>query len=281
MAREYTFSPMKSSCVASDSMSPGRMSIPARTASWSTKADGVPAVEERVEEPGVHPGVVTLGGLDIARILGRRVGRLHVEGRPDGRAGRRGAHGPDRLGVGEVDDVAGTQRQRGIAEARGVLAGGMAHEHEDLRLVEDRPGPDAVAERAHDGVRVLGEPADDRTVRPASRVLDPLREVPVEQGRVGGDAARQQLVDQAVVVVEPGALDHAIRGGDDPRPGDAEAVCAEAQPAQDRHVLAGSGGTGRRRRRRWTRRRSCPACARTGPRSIRPCRPRCHAPSTW
>ena len=77
-----------------------------------------------------------------------------------------------------------------------VLAGLVAHGHEDLRLVEHRPRPDAVAQRADDGVRVLGERADHRAVGPAARVLDPLREVPVEQGRVGRDAVREQLVDR-------------------------------------------------------------------------------------
>ena len=41
---------------------------------------------------------------------------------PTPRAGRRRAHGADRLGMGEVDHVAGTQREGRIAEAGGVLA---------------------------------------------------------------------------------------------------------------------------------------------------------------
>ena len=119
------------------------------------------------------------------------------------RAPRRARRG--RLGVGEVHDVAGAQREIGVAEARGVdagrrgpwitkICGSLSTVHVAIRSPSARTTASAY----------VGEPADHRAVGPAAGVLDPLREVPVVQGRVRRDAVREQLVDEAVVVVEAG-----------------------------------------------------------------------------
>ena len=68
-------------------------------------------------------------------------------------------------------------------------------------------------------------------------VLERLRQIPVVEGRVRLDAVREQLVDEAVVVVEPGLVHGATALGDDPRPRDREAVRVETELPHEAHVL--------------------------------------------
>ena len=57
---------------------------------------------------------------------------------------------------------------------------------------------DAVAERAHDDRRVIGKARRRVALRPAARVLERLRQVPVIQRHQRPDAGGQQSVDHAL-----------------------------------------------------------------------------------
>src|SRR5204863_3912968 len=82
-------------------------------------------------------------------------------------------------------------------------AGAVAEPRVHPRLVVRRPVLDAIAEPADDSLHVLAERVDRRANVPAPLVLERLREIPVEERRERLDAVREQLVDEAVVEVEP------------------------------------------------------------------------------
>ena len=110
---------------------------------------------------------------------------------------------------------------------------------------------------------VLGEAGDDLAVRPAAGILERLRQVPVEQRQPRLDPPLEQPVDEPIVEVEALRVRRAAAGGLDPRPRDAEPIGA-AGPSRGHQVevLRPVGGSGRRRRRRCRRPRSCPGvCA--------------------
>ena len=154
----------------------------------------------------------------------------------------------------------------GLTTAGCVPSGGVAEERRAPRLVQRRPVRDAVAQRlVHDG-RVLGEPQRGVALRPAARVLQRLREIPVVQRRPGLDALCQQRVDEPPVEVETALVDRAGTERLHPRPGDREPVGAQAQLGHDRRRPRGSGGSGRPRRHRCRRCRPCPGLRRTCPR---------------
>jgi hypothetical protein len=67
-------------------------------------------------------------------------------------------------------------------------------------LVERHPVLDAVAEVGEEGVGVVGVVLDNFLPQhPAVGVLQGLRQVPVEDGGVGGDAVGEHGVDEIVV----------------------------------------------------------------------------------
>jgi hypothetical protein len=84
--------------------------------------------------------------------------------------------------------------------------------------------------RSHEGPAVVD--------RPASRVLERLRQVPVVERDVGCDPPRAQLVHEAVVEVEPRRVHGARAVGDDARPGHGEPVGVEAELRHQGDVLA-------------------------------------------
>ena len=104
---------------------------------------------------------------------------------------------------------------------------------------------------------------------PAAGVLERLRQIPVVERDEGLDAGLEQPVDEPVVEVEAGGVDLPAPGREDARPGDREAVGAEAEPLHQLDVARASGGSGRRRRRRRCRRRWRRVGRRSGPRSTR------------
>ena len=84
---------------------------------------------------------------------------------------------------------------------------------------------DAVAELLGHVAGVLGERVHGVLRLPAAvAVLQRLRQVPVIQRRERLDPGRQQLVDETVVEVEALLVRRARALGEDPRPGDPEAV---------------------------------------------------------
>ena len=55
----------------------------------------------------------------------------------------------------------------------------------DPRLVQGGPHLHAVIERAHDGRRVIGEPAGDVGVQPSAAIVERRGEIPVVEGHHG------------------------------------------------------------------------------------------------
>ena len=105
------------------------------------------------------------------------------------------------------------------------------------RLVVRDPVVHTVAESTDDCVRVLDEGLCCCTRGPSARILESLRRVPVEERRERFDVVRQQLVDEAVVEVEPGLVDRSAARRNDPRPRDREAKRVEPEVAHQRHVV--------------------------------------------
>lgn len=114
--------------------------------------------------------------------------------------------------------------------ARSVGAERVAEQGVFGGLVEGDPLLDAVAETGGDDTGVLGEALGRVAVQPAPRLLQPQREVPVEEGGYGADARRDQGVHQPVVEVE-------AAGGVHAGPGDREAVRVHAEVGEEGHVL--------------------------------------------
>ena len=163
----------------------------------------------------------------------------------------------------------------GLARAAGcVLAPRVADPRVHPRLVVGDPVLDAVAEPADDGFGVLDERLRRAARRPAARILERLRRVPVEERRERLDVVREQLVDEAVVEVEPGLVDRPAPRRHDARPGDREAKRVEPELAHQRDVVGIAVVEVARDRRRSRRCGPCPASRRTGPRRSRRVRPR-------
>ena len=84
---------------------------------------------------------------------------------------------------------------------------------------------------------VLGEAGDDVAVRPAARVLERLRQVPVEEGEPRLDPPLEQPVDEPVVELQALEVRRTGAGGLDAWPGDAEPIRPEAQRGHEVEVL--------------------------------------------
>ena len=83
------------------------------------------------------------------------------------------------------------------------------------------------------------ERIDGGPVRPSARILEALRQVPVIQGRVRGDPAFEEQVDQLVVEPQPRSVHHARAVGEHPRPPDREPVGVDAEAMQEVDVFGG------------------------------------------
>ena len=113
----------------------------------------------------------------------------------------------------------------------------VADARERLRLVEDDPVLDAVAQRADDVAGVVGKARGRVALGPAAGILERLRQVPVVQRRERADSRVQRRVGQPLVVVEPFRVRRAAPVRLDPRPGDREPVAAQVELAQQRDVF--------------------------------------------
>ena len=142
-----------------------------------------------------------------------------------------------RATVGEEDVVRRGERVRLALAAGCVQAEPVAEPRDHPRLVLRDPVADAVAETAGDGLHVLGECTDRVAGRPAAAVLERLRKIPVVQRRVGLDPVGEQLVDEAVVEVEPGGVRPTAPVGQHPGPGDREAEGVETELSHQPDVL--------------------------------------------
>ena len=195
------------------------------------------AAEDGIEEPAVPVAVDLARSCLVLRRVGGGVDVSEVERDPHlsvRRIAAQHVHGPP---VREKEMVRGRDRVRSARTPGRVLAPGVAEPGHDPRLVVRDPVADAVTETPADGIGVLDEPLCRRALRPASRVLERLRRIPVEEGRVGLDPLGEQLVDEPVVEVEPGLVDWPASGGNDARPRDREAEGVESELAHERDVL--------------------------------------------
>ena len=164
---------------------------------------------------------------------GLRPDRRQVEHDADVRARQRLA----RPGVAQQQVVGGPVPRRTLTATRRVHAGRVAEVGRAPRLVVGRPRRHPVAEAlVHDG-GVLDEGLGRAAHRPATRVLERLRQVPVVERGDRLDAGRQQRVDEALVVVEPARLDPAAALRQDARPRQREAVGVDPEAADQRDVV--------------------------------------------
>ncbi len=128
-------------------------------------------------------------------------------------------------------------RGRGVAVPRCVVARGVPDERGAPRLVERGPIPHPVAERGVHDAGVLGEAGRRVAGRPAARVLQLLRQVPVVKGDPGLDPLLQQLVDESPVEVEARRVGRSRARGLNPGPRDREPVRAQPQAGHQRDIV--------------------------------------------
>jgi len=105
-------------------------------------------------------------------------------------------------------------------------------------LVERDPAVDPVAEPRGDGGGKVGEILRDLAALPAGvAVLQRLRQVPVVERGVRGDAVLAQAVHQPAVEVDALLVHGAAALRHDARPGDAESVVLHAEGGHQRDVV--------------------------------------------
>jgi hypothetical protein len=199
---------------------------------------GVAALQDGVVPEPVGDAVDTSGRVAV---LGTRTGRhdgVRVQGDGHlgiGHGGPQGIHGQS---VAEQQVVGGGHRCGRLRAPGRVHAGGVAQHRRAPRLVHRAPPADAVAEGLGHDRRVVAEAQRRLPGRPAPRVLQRLRQVPVVQRGHRLDVVGQQLVDEGPVEVEAGGADAVRPGRLHPGPGDREPVGVDAERAEQADVLA-------------------------------------------
>ncbi len=199
---------------------------------------GIAAAGERVEEPPVVTLLRGGGGLEVEHLRAGRLLRHDVEDDADTRVRCHGADGLDGPAVSHEQMVSCGQSVIEVVASRREDAVLVSQRRHDPRFVERDEVADAVTEAPGHDRGVLGERIHGRPKGPPPGVLEDLRQVPVIERHERRDALGEQLVDQAIVEVEPCLVDRACAAWDDPRPRDGEPVRAETEFGQQRHVLA-------------------------------------------
>ena len=133
--------------------------------------------------------------------------------------------------------VRGRQRSLLVGAARSVDTEPVAEPRDDPWLVLRDPVAHAIPEPGRDDFDVLRERLHRVAGRPPAAVLERLRKVPVVEGHVRVDARGEEVVDEAVVVVEAGRVHAPGPVGKDARPRDREAKGVEPQLADQAEVL--------------------------------------------
>ena len=161
-----------------------------------------------------------------------------VKYEPIADSGGAGLHrGGNGLSVGEVDVMGQVQILERIHRSRRVLAGKVSQHSEDLRLVQGIPELDTVPKRpAHDS-GVVAQPSRDVPVGPSSQILKGLGQVPVVERYEGLDARFEQGVGEPGVEVQALRIHLSLAQGQDPWPGDGEAVSPEPELAHQRDIF--------------------------------------------
>jgi hypothetical protein len=198
----------------------------------------VAAAVKGVQEPAVEVAVEVPRRVAVAAAgrSGLRGGQ--VQGDADPRARAVVAHDGNGPAVGEQEVVAGPQRRRPVAQPGRVVADLVRLQARAPGLVVGDPVLHAIAQVLDHHLHVFAERVRRRPRGPAARFLQALREVPVEEGRVGDDARFQQGVHQPAVEVEALLVHGAAPFGQDARPGDREAIGLEAELLHEGDVFA-------------------------------------------
>src|SRR5258708_23004709 len=96
-------------------------------------------------------------------------------------------------------------------------------------LIQRDPVGHAVTQPARYRLHIVGKRLSGTTVEPAAIVLQCLRQIPVIERRYRRDATLEQIVDQALVKVQPARVGSALACGQNPRPGNRKTVGAMAE----------------------------------------------------
>src|SRR5215467_9495901 len=103
----------------------------------------------------------------------------HAEGRANIELGVHRFDGAERLALRNTHHMRGAHAVNEIVTSRGMNPPPIAKKGEDPRLIENAPMLDTVAEGARDDFGVFREAAGQVAIRPASRVFQLLRQVPM------------------------------------------------------------------------------------------------------
>ena len=197
----------------------------------------VGASQHRVEEPAVRQPVdASHRVVDPVAVMHPR-DRIEVEGDADLRVRHALAQLLDGQPVTEHEVVRRREGVRAIRTPRSVPTAAVAEEGRAPRLVEGDEVLDPVAEGVGDVPGILRKPVCRVARRPAARVLERLREVPVVEGRPRRDATVEERVDQPAVEVHPGLVHRSGAGRLHAWPGDREAVGVDAEVGHQVDVL--------------------------------------------
>ena len=124
-----------------------------------------------------------------------------------------------------------------VAQPGRVQSVGVPSEGDHLRLVHRDPVLDPVTQPRADDVRELREPLDRLGRRPATLLLQRLREIPVVERGERTDPRLKQRIDDAIVEIQTPRIHLAVRIGEYARPRDREAVRVDAERGDVPHVL--------------------------------------------
>src|SRR5262245_34312832 len=192
--------------------------------------------------------VVAVGGVEVHvlvrraeladPVLGTRFGRpvAHRQRHADGEVTRCGAEHVDRTAVRGDERLRRALIAVEIVHAAGrEHAHAVAHERDDVRLVDRAGDADLVAQPSARDVDEACEAVDDGAVGPPTVGRDPPRRREVVERHYGEQLPVATGSDHACVVVERGVRELAVLGLD-ARPLEREAVRAKAQLAQELEV---------------------------------------------
>src|SRR5262249_44610882 len=132
------------------------------------------------------------------------------------------------------------RRDDGLAAAKpgGMSAEPMTEETVNCRLIQHDPMADPIAESASKKGGEFGKPMHAVAVQPSAFVLQSLGQIPVIQAEPRRDLGLGELVDQAIVKIQAGAIHGPYAFRQDTGPGNREAVRVHACPLQQANILS-------------------------------------------